>query len=193
MITLSNTTFKIKNADTGEYLTQKVADKTYSEWKTNDAGYVQLPLEVKAGNWVLEELESPNSYLINKDGQNFKVTNSNIVEVDEDGELLYGEAHIMCNLFSINALEKVSKVHLPYHVAEKKSNYMNDDEEFVEVTEPNAYKFEAFIFDAFNFFDDISILRGRREKDFAPVKNKTGNDSPETSRELYNNYWKNNK
>ena len=86
LITLSNTTFKIKNADTGEYLTQKVADKTYSEWKTNDAGYVQLPLEVKAGNWVLEELESPNSYLINKDGQNFKVTNSNIVEVDEDGD-----------------------------------------------------------------------------------------------------------
>ena len=114
-------------------------------------------------------------------------------EVDQNGELKYGEAHIMCNLFSINALEKVSKVHLPYHVAEKKSNYMNDDEEFVEVTEPNAYKFEAFIFDAFNFFDDISILRGRREKDFAPVKNKTGNDSPETSRELYNNYWKNNK
>lgn len=112
-------------------------------------------------------------------------------EVDEDGELLYGEAHIMCNLFSIDALDKVSKVQLPYHVAEKKSNYMNDDEEFIEVTEPNAYKFEAFIFDAFNFFDDISILRGRREKDFAPVKNKTGNDSPETSRELYNNYWKN--
>ena len=72
-------------------------------------------------------------------------------EVDEDGELLYGEAHIMCNLFSIDALDKVSKIHLPYHVAEKKSNYMNDDEEFIEVTEPNAYKFEAFIFDAFNF------------------------------------------
>ena len=112
-------------------------------------------------------------------------------EVDEDGELLYGEAHIMCNLFSIDALDKVSKIHLPYHVAEKKSNYMNDDEEFIEVTEPNAYKFEAFIFHAFNFLYDISILRVRRENDFAPVKNKTGNDSPETSRELYNNYWKN--
>ena len=110
---------------------------------------------------------------------------------DEDGELLYGEAHIMCNLFSIEALEKISKQNLPYHVADKKTNYMNENGEFIEVTEPNAYKFEAFIFDAFNFFDDISILRGRREKDFAPVKNKTGNDSPETSRELYNNYWKN--
>lgn len=109
---------------------------------------------------------------------------------DKDGELLYGEAHIMCNLFSINALEKISKIDLPYHVANKKTNYMNEKGEFVEVTEPNAYKFEAFIFDAFNFFDDMSILRGRREEDFAPVKNKEGNDSPNTAKELYNNYWR---
>ena len=114
-------------------------------------------------------------------------------EVDEEGELLFGEAHIMCNLFSIQALEKVSKVQLPYHVAHKKSNYMNENKEFVKVTEPNAYKFEAFIFDAFNFFDDISILRGKREMDFAPIKNKVGNDSPDTAKELYNNYWKNTK
>lgn len=108
---------------------------------------------------------------------------------DENGELLYGEAHIMCNLFSIDAIEKISKQNLPYHVANKKTNYMNENGEFVEVTEPNAYKFEAFIFDAFNYFDNISILRGKRENDFAPVKNKQGNDSPETARKLYNDYW----
>lgn len=86
LITLSNTTFKIKNADTGEYLSQKVADTTYDIWKTDDKGWVQLPLEVKAGNWLLEELESPNLYVINKEGQSFKVTNTNIVEVDKDGD-----------------------------------------------------------------------------------------------------------
>ncbi len=112
-------------------------------------------------------------------------------QIYEDGELLFGEAHIMCNLFSIEALEKVSKIHLPYHVAFKKSNYMNENGKFIEVEEPNAYKFEAFIFDAFNFFDDISILRGKRERDFAPVKNKSGNDSPDTAKKLYNNYWQN--
>ena len=112
-------------------------------------------------------------------------------QVDENGELLYGEAHIMCNLFSLEALEKISKINLPYHVANKKTNYMNENGEFIEVTEPNAYKFEAFIFDAFNYFDEISILRGKREEDFAPVKNKEGNDSPETAAKLYNNYWKN--
>lgn len=86
LITMSNTTFKIKNAETGEYLKQKVADKTYDTWKTSDKGFFQLPLEVKAGDWILEEIESPDFYLINQEGQNFKVTNSNVVEVDDDGD-----------------------------------------------------------------------------------------------------------
>ena len=54
--------------------------------------------------------------------------------------------------------------------------------------EPNSYKFESFIFDAFEFFDDIAILRGKREDDFAPVKNKEGVDSPKTAKELYEKY-----
>ena len=111
-------------------------------------------------------------------------------QVDENGELLYGEAHIMCNLFSIDALEKIANVDLPYHVANKKTNYIDKNGNYVEVTEPNAYKFEAFIFDAFNYFDSITILRGKREEDFAPIKNKEGVDSPETAIKLYNDYWK---
>ena len=111
-------------------------------------------------------------------------------EVDTDGELLFGESHIMCNLYSINALEKISNQNLPYHSAHKKADYMNENGEIIKVTEPNAYKYEAFIFDGFNYFDDISILRGRREEDFAPVKNSSGDDSPETAINLYNAYWK---
>ena len=111
-------------------------------------------------------------------------------EVDEEGELLFGESHIMCNLYSIDALDKISKEKLPYHSAHKKAPYMNEKGEFVKVTKPNAYKYEAFIFDGFTYFDNISILRGRRNEDFAPVKNTEGPDSPATAVELYNNYWK---
>lgn len=110
-------------------------------------------------------------------------------EVDEEGELLFGESHIMCNLYSFEALEKISKERLPYHSAHKKAPYMNEKGEFIKVKEPNAYKYEAFIFDGFAYFDNISILRGRRNEDFAPVKNAEGPDSPETAVELYNNYW----
>ena len=52
-----------------------------------------------------------------------------------------------------------------------------------------SYKFESFIFDAFEFFDDIAILRGNREDDFAPVKNKEGVDSPRTAKELYEKFY----
>ncbi len=111
-------------------------------------------------------------------------------ETDEEGELLFGESHIMCNLYSIEALEKIAEQNLPYHSAHKKANYLDENGNLVKSEEPNSYKYEAFIFDGFNYFDNISILRGRREEDFAPIKNKEGVDSPETAIELYNNYWK---
>lgn len=113
--------------------------------------------------------------------------------VDEEGELIYGESHIMCNLFSLDILKELSKIVLPYHKAYKKNSYLNEKGELIVPDAPNSYKFETFIFDSFNYVDDIAILRGSREVDFAPVKNKEGVDSPATARELYNNYWKNNK
>ncbi len=111
-------------------------------------------------------------------------------EVDENGELKYGESHIMCNLFTIDAIEKISKEPLIYHSAFKKNSYIDENGKEVIPEEPNSYKFEAFIFDAFELFDDIAILRGKREDDFAPVKNKEGVDSPKTAKELYEKYWK---
>lgn len=110
-------------------------------------------------------------------------------ETDNDGELKYGESHIMCNLFTIDAIEKVSKETLMYHSAFKKNSYIDEDGKEVVPEAPNSYKFEAFIFDSFEFFDDIAILRGKREDDFAPVKNKEGVDSPKTAKELYEKYW----
>ena len=113
-------------------------------------------------------------------------------EVDENGELKYGESHIMCNLYTIDAIEKISKETLMYHSAFKKNSYIDEDGKEVIPEEPNSYKFESFIFDAFEFFDDIAILRGKREDDFAPVKNKDGVDSPRTAKELYEKFWNRN-
>lgn len=110
---------------------------------------------------------------------------------DDDGELVFGESHIMCNLFSLNAIKRASTKELEYHIAFKKADYLDEDGNFVKATVPNAYKFEQFIFDSFKLFDNISILRGKREEDFAPVKNMVGEDSPETAKKLYENYWKN--
>ena len=109
---------------------------------------------------------------------------------DENGELVYGESHINCNLFHIDIIEEMSKDKLPYHSAYKKIEYMNKNGEIVKPEKENAYKFEAFIFDAFEQLDDMAIYRVKREEEFAPIKNAEGKDSPETARELYKKFHK---
>jgi len=110
-------------------------------------------------------------------------------KVDEKGNLVYGESHVMFNLFSLEAIKKIADEKLPYHIAFKKNDYINSDGELVKAEAPNSYKFESFIFDSFEMFDDMAILRTTREDEFAPIKNATGIDSPETAVNLYNNYW----
>ena len=110
---------------------------------------------------------------------------------DEEGELLYGESHLLCNLFSIEAIERMGANPLPYHVAYKKAKYLDKDGKLVVPDSPNAYKFEAFLFDAFGEVDDMAILRVKREEEFAPVKNadSAGVDCPKTARELYKKFY----
>ena len=107
---------------------------------------------------------------------------------DENGNLVYGESHINCNMFNIKGLEIIGNQKLPYHSAFKKATYLNVNGEVIKPDEPNAYKFESFIFDAFNKLDDMLIFRVKREEEFAPVKNKEGIDSKDTAIELYNRF-----
>ena len=110
---------------------------------------------------------------------------------DKDGELLYGESHILCNLFSVDAVERMGANPLPYHVTFKKAKYIDKDGNLVEPDSPNAYKFEAFLFDAFGEVDEMAVLRVKREEEFAPVKNAdtAGVDCPKTARELYKKFY----
>ena len=112
---------------------------------------------------------------------------------DANNELVFGELNILSHLYSIDALNELADKELPYHVAFKKSDYLDKNGNFVKVTKPNAYKFESFIFDAFEEYDNMSILRVKREEEFAPIKNAEGQDSPATATKLYENYIKNHK
>ena len=87
----------------------------------------------------------------------------------ENGELVYGEANIISHLLDIEAIEKITKYSLQYHIAHKNG----------------LYKFETFIFDAFEHFDNMLVMRVKREEEFAPIKNKEGIDSPKTAKEIY--------
>ena len=120
-----------------------------------------------------------------------EITDEMAEATDENGELLYGESHILCNLFSIDAIERMGAEPLPYHVAFKKAKYIDKDGNLVVPDSPNAYKFEAFLFDAFGEVDDMAVLRVKREEEFAPVKNsdEKGVDCPKTARELYKKFY----
>lgn len=109
---------------------------------------------------------------------------------NENGELVFAESHLNCNMFSVKAIEEVANKNLPYHIAHKKASYIDENGNLVVPEKPNAYKFESFIFDAFDILDDMAILRVKREEEFAPVKNAEGTDSPETARKLYEDYYK---
>lgn len=94
----------------------------------------------------------------------------------EDGSLLYNDANIVAHFMSIDLLGSIASKGLPYHTAVKKVKRADG-------TEVTVYKYETFIFDAFSFSDNMIVLRVDRDE-FAPVKNKEGNDSPATALEI---------
>lgn len=43
-----------------------------------------------------------------------EITDEMAEQQDENGELVYGESHILCNLFNIDCLEEIGKIN--YHI-----------------------------------------------------------------------------
>jgi UDP-N-acetylglucosamine pyrophosphorylase len=94
-----------------------------------------------------------------------------IREYSEDacnGEGIQGN---ICNhLFRTSFITHMGDVALPEHRAFKKIPHTVDGE-LVEPDEPNGYKREKFIFDAFGHTDRNRVMHVPREEEFAPLKN----------------------
>ena len=73
---------------------------------------------------------------------------------------------------------------LPLHIVEKKIPYLNEAGELVKPEEPNGYKFENLVLDMIHQLDTCLPYEVVREKEFAPIKNKTGVDSVESAKAL---------
>lgn len=102
-----------------------------------------------------------------------------------DGELLYWAGSIAIHLFNRSFLERITTkdLHLPFHFARKAVPYIDAQGQTVTPKEPNAVKFEMFIFDALPLAKRVAIQEVGREDEFMPVKNPTGIDSAETTRQ----------
>lgn len=73
VIAIADTTFKILNTDTNQYVSQYVGGKVYSEFKTDETGKMTTFLKLPASNYKLVEISSPNGYLLDSDGLTFSI------------------------------------------------------------------------------------------------------------------------
>jgi len=73
---------------------------------------------------------------------------------------------------------------LPFHRAHKKVPCLDDEGRVVDPEAPNAHKLELFLFDVVPEAERAEVHEVAREREFAPVKNARGVDSPETARAL---------
>jgi len=103
---------------------------------------------------------------------------------DAKGNPAYNFGVILNYLFNVTALEGLLDGNLPLHIVEKKIPYLNESGELVKPEEPNGYKFENLVLDMIHQLDTCLPYEVVREKEFAPIKNKTGVDSVESAKAL---------
>lgn len=85
----------------------------------------------------------------------------------------------------LRAVDAAGEGALPFHRAFKKVPHLDPASgTMVEPTEPNAVKLERFVFDAIPVARRSLVLRVAREREFAPTKNPSGIDSPQSARAL---------
>lgn len=73
---------------------------------------------------------------------------------------------------------------LPWHRARKRVPCLGADGAPLDPTAPNAVKLEQFLFDLLPTCPRVALLEVDRAREFAPVKNATGADSPATAKAL---------
>ncbi len=103
---------------------------------------------------------------------------------NEKGDLAYGFGVIMNYLFSLQKLEEIVNVKIPVHVVRKKVETIDENGVPYKPSTENGIKFEILAVDLVKLMGTVLPYEVVREKEFAPIKNKTGVDSVESAREL---------
>jgi phosphomannomutase len=95
-------------------------------------------------------------------------------EIPQEMEAEFDAGNIVAHLFTIESLKKLETEPLPWHLAVKRICGID-----------GAFKYEQFLFDAFPKLGTMFLAGVQREEEFAPIKNATGEDSPETAIKLF--------
>lgn len=103
---------------------------------------------------------------------------------DENGNLAYAFGVILNYMFKLDKLIELAGKDMPLHIVKKKIPYIDENGDRITPDEPNGYKFETLILDMVHLMDSCLSYEVVREKEFAPIKNRTGVDSLDSAREL---------
>lgn len=102
---------------------------------------------------------------------------------DAAGGLVFWAGSVAIHMFRVAFLERMLELTgaLPFHIARKKVPHLNELGEPVDPEEPNALKFEQFIFDLLPHARHPLVVEYDEREMFAPVKNAAGasRDTPE--------------
>lgn len=95
---------------------------------------------------------------------------------NSDGALRLWAGNIAIHVFDRSFLQAVvdSPTGLPFHRALKKVPYLDSQGRLIEPTEPNAIKYERFIFDLLPLAQRAIVVEDAAAEVFAPVKNANG-------------------
>jgi UDP-N-acetylglucosamine/UDP-N-acetylgalactosamine diphosphorylase len=95
---------------------------------------------------------------------------------DARGELVFWAGSIAVHVFARSLFERALSLTaaLPFHVAKKKVAHVDDKGRLIEPAEPNALKFERFIFDLLPHAANPLVVEYPESQVFAPLKNAAG-------------------
>ncbi len=114
----------------------------------------------------------------------YELTDEMANQKDADGNLAYCYGAIMNYLFRLSKLEEIVEQKIPVHIVEKKIECLCEDGQTRKPDKENGKKFETLAVDLIKPMGSVLPFEVVREKEFAPIKNKTGVDSVESAREL---------
>lgn len=114
----------------------------------------------------------------------YELTDELMNTLNEKGERVYNFGAILNYLFEVKALERIVDNQLPVHIVEKKISYLDEAGNLIKPESPNGHKYEMLILDMIHELKSCLPYEVERNKEFAPIKNKTGIDSVESAQAL---------
>ncbi len=102
-------------------------------------------------------------------------------QTDANGELQYWAGSTAIHVFNCHFLETIAKstTSLPWHRALKKIPHIDSQGQSVHPETENGVKFERFLFDTLPMAKTALIVETLRAEEFAPLKNASGDYSPD--------------